>query len=208
MKIAEGAARFQTDTYPEHADLFEGLAGGQSPETLFITCADSRIDPAMITSSLPGEIFVLRNAGNIVPPHGPQTSGMAASIEFAIAALGVRHVVVCGHTECGAMKGATDMDGLAGLPRVRDWLLHSVAAVGAVHAGGMDPSSDEGMRALLRENALLQLIHLRTHPTVAAAEASGDLTLHAWVYDIRTGAVEAHDPATGGFAPVSERYAA
>lgn len=205
-KIAAGVARFQSETYPARRDLFERLATGQSPETLFITCADSRIDPAMLTATEPGEIFVLRNAGNIVPPHSDAASGMAASVEFAIAALKVRHVVVCGHTECGAMKGATDMDGLDGLPQVKRWLGHSTEAVERVRGQGHDPQSGEGMRALLRENVLLQLEHLRGHPTVASGEADGTLTLHGWVYDIRTGDVEAHDPDTGAFSPVAERY--
>ena len=205
-KFAAGAARFRSETYARHKDLFDRLASGQAPEALFITCADSRIDPAMITSSLPGDIFVLRNAGNIVPPHSDLTSGMSASIEFAVAALKVKHIVVCGHTECGAMKGALDLDALGGLPQVRKWLLHSVAAVETVRAGGADPTSAEGMRALLRANVLLQLLHLRSHPTVAAGVASGEVTLHGWVYDIATGDIEAHDPGSNGFHPVEDHY--
>lgn len=205
--IAAGVVRFQSEIYPKHRELFERLATGQSPEALFITCADSRIDPAMVTASQPGDIFVLRNAGNIVPPHEETASGMTASIEFAVAALKVRHIVVCGHTECGAMKGATDMNGLDGLPRVRDWLAHSAEAVETVRGRGEDPASPEGMTALLRENVLLQLAHLRSHPTVAAGLENGSLTLHGWVYDIRSGAVEAHDESTGAFLPVETRYA-
>ena len=205
-KVASGVVHFQSKIYPEHRDLFERLATGQSPETLFITCADSRIDPSMITSSKPGDIFVLRNAGNIVPPHEETASGMTASIEFAIAALKVRHIVVCGHTECGAMKGATDMDGLDGLPRVRDWLGHSVEAVDRVRNKGQDLASADGMTSLLQENVRLQLEHLQTHPTVSTAVKAGDLTLHGWVYDIKTGGVDAYDPGADTFLPVEERY--
>ena len=115
-KIAAGVVKFQKEAFPERKDLFEGLAGGQSPETLFITCSDSRISPNLVTQTEPGEIFVIRNAGNIVAPHTKQTDGGSATIEYAVAALKVQHIVVCGHMGCGAMAAAVDPSGLDALP--------------------------------------------------------------------------------------------
>jgi len=206
--FATGVVRFQNEVYPQKRDLFEKLSLGQSPEALFITCSDSRIETAMITQTDPGELFICRNAGNIVPPHSTQTGGMTASIEFAAAALRVPHIVVCGHTECGAMKGAMNPEGLDALPHVKTWLGFSRAAVEVVNEIGADLSDDERMRLLLEQNVILQLQHLRTHPSVAARLARGDLGLHGWVYDIKTGAVDAYDEAQNAFVPVSERYAA
>ena len=114
-KFAAGVVHFQNDVYPKKKELFEKLSKGQSPEALFITCSDSRIETAMITQTDPGELFICRNAGNIVPPHTTATGGMTASIEFAVAALQVPHIVICGHTECGAMKGAMNIAGLDAL---------------------------------------------------------------------------------------------
>lgn len=206
--FAAGVVRFQNDIYPEKRALFEKLSQGQSPEALFITCSDSRIETAMLTQTEPGDLFICRNAGNIVPPHTSQTGGMTASIEFAMAVLKVPHIVVCGHTECGAMKGAMDIEGLNGLPHVRQWLGYSKAAVDVVDHLGRDKSADERMRMLLEQNVVLQLQHLRTHPSVASRLAAGEVTLHGWVYDIKTGGVSALDEATNSFVPVSERYAA
>lgn len=206
-KFAAGVVRFQSEVFPEKQKLFEDLSHGQSPEALFITCSDSRIETAMITQTQPGELFICRNAGNIVPPHTNHTGGMTASIEFAVAALKVPHIVVCGHTECGAMKGAMNPEGLDSLPHVREWLGYSRAAVSVVNELGADLSADEKMAMLLQQNVILQLNHLRTHPTVATALAKKELTLHGWVYDIKTGGIVAYDEADDVFEPVSERYA-
>ncbi len=206
-KFAAGVVRFQSEVYPGKQKLFEDLSQGQSPEALFITCSDSRIETAMITQTEPGELFICRNAGNIVPPHTNHTGGMTASIEFAVAALKVPHIVVCGHTECGAMKGAMNPEGLDQLPHVREWLGYSKAAVDIVGELGADLPEDEKMAMLLQQNVILQLNHLRTHPTVATQLAKKQLTLHGWVYDIRTGGIVAYDDKAEVFAPVSEHYA-
>lgn len=205
--FAAGVVRFQNEVYPEKKELFEKLSQGQSPEALFITCSDSRIETAMITQTEPGELFICRNAGNIVPPHTNQTGGMTASLEFAVAALNVPHIVVCGHTECGAMKGAMNIEGLTDLPHVKEWLSFSKAAVDIVKEVGAEMSEEEKMNLLLEQNVILQLQHLKTHPSVAVRLAKGDLKLHGWVYDIKTGAVNAYDEATGKFCPVDVRYA-
>lgn len=205
--FAAGVIRFQNEVFPQKKELFEKLSEGQSPEALFITCSDSRIETAMITQTDPGELFICRNAGNIVPPHMTHTGGMTASIEFAVAALQVPHIVICGHTECGAMKGAMDPDGLDGLPHVKEWLSYAKAAVDVVNEIAADKNDAERMRLLLEQNVILQLQHLRTHPSVAARLAKGDLKLHGWVYDIKTGDVGAFDEEQNAFIPVDERYA-
>lgn len=206
-KFAAGVLKFQDTVYPEKQGLFERLSEGQSPEALFVTCSDSRVELAMITQTEPGELFICRNAGNIVPPHTEQTGAMTASIEYAAAVLNVPHIVICGHTECGAMKGAMNPDGLDGLPHVAKWLGYARAAVDIV--GEMAPQADEAtrMRMLIEQNVLLQLQHLRTHPSIARRLARGDLELHGWVYDIRTGGVDAYDETDGRFVRVDARYA-
>ena len=206
--FAAGVIRFQNEVFPKKKDLFEKLSKGQSPEALFITCSDSRIETAMITQTDPGELFICRNAGNIVPPHTTHTGGMTASIEFAVAALQEGQGVICGHTECGAMKGAMNPEGLDSLPHVKEWLSYSKAAVDVVKELAPDASSDEQMQRLLQQNVILQLQHLKTHPSVATRLAKGDLVLHGWVYDIKSGDVNAYDEATNKFIPVDERYAA
>jgi carbonic anhydrase len=206
-RFAAGVVKFQNEVFPEKKALFEKLSLGQSPEALFITCSDSRIETAMITQTDPGDLFICRNAGNIVPPHSNTTGGMTASIEFAVGVLKVPHIVICGHTECGAMKGAMNRDALGHLPHVREWLGYSVAAVEVVRAIGADRSDDEKMMMLLEQNVILQLQHLKTHPTVAVAMAKGELTLHGWVYDIKTGDVHAYDDDTGRFESVDLLYA-
>jgi len=205
--FAAGVVRFQNEVYPQKKELFEKLSQGQSPEALFITCSDSRIETAMITQTDPGELFICRNAGNIVPPHTTTTGAMTASIEFAVAALNVPHIVICGHTECGAMKGAMNMDGLDKLPHVKEWLAYSKAAVAVVEELAPDSTEEERMNMLLEQNVMLQLQHLKTHPSVAARLAKGDLRLHGWVYDIKTGGVDAYNEKTNSFEPVDEYYA-
>jgi len=206
--FAAGVVRFQSEIFPQKKEFFEKLSKGQSPEALFITCSDSRIETAMITQTDPGELFICRNAGNIVPPHTTHTGGMTASIEFAVAALKVPHIVICGHTECGAMKGAMNPEGLDSLPHVKEWLSYSKAAVDIVKELGEGESEKDRMTMLLQQNVVLQLQHLRTHPTVATRLAKGDLTLHGWVYDIASGEVGAYDEASNKFQPVAEKYAA
>jgi len=186
--------------------FFEALATGQNPEVLFITCADSRIDPNLVTQTEPGDLFICRNAGNIVPPHVHVTGGVTASIEFAVAGLGVKDVVICGHTDCGAMKGALNPAALDGLPHVRDWLEHAEPAVAAVAARrGRIEASD--LLAVTEQNVLVQLANLGTHPSVQVAVEAGALGLHGWVYDIESGSVTCHDPERDAFVPLEERYA-
>jgi len=206
--FAAGVVKFQNDVYPAKKELFEELSQGQNPEAFFLTCSDSRIETAMITQTDPGDLFICRNAGNIVPPHTQHTGGITASLEYAVSVLKVPHIVVCGHTDCGAMKAALSGDSLDDLPHVRQWLSFSKAAIDVVNAVGDDMSQNERMNLLLKKNVILQLQHLKTHPCVAVKLAQGKLQLHGWVYDIKDGKVYAYDEAADKFLAVDDRYAA
>lgn len=188
-KLIEGLQHFASSVHPQNRDLFEKLSTGQSPATLMITCADSRIDPAMITQTDPGSIFVVRNAGNIVPrleANGTSPDGNAGSIEYALNALHVRHVVVCGHSSCGAMVGLQDLESVAeALPSARRWLEHSESL--------LETPAASDLVALTEANVLLQLEHLKTYPGVREKFDSGEIQLHGWVYDIGSGHVRAYD---------------
>lgn len=205
--VVTGFVSFKNKVFPRHRKLFAELANGQRPEVLFITCADSRIDPNLVTQTRPGDLFIIRNAGNIVPPNTGVAGGVTASIEYAVAVLNVGHIVVCGHTHCGAMTGALNPEALDSLPHVRKWLELSRAAVEVVrHAQGS--VGKEHLRAVTEQNVLVQLQHLRTHPVVAARIASGDIQLHGWMYELESGDVYAHSEEKGAFVPLAERYAA
>lgn len=205
--FAAGVVKFQTEVFPEKKDLFEKLSRGQSPEALFITCSDARIETAMITQTDPGELFICRNAGNIVPPHKEKAGGMTASIEFAVAVLNVPHIVICGHTECGAMIGAMHPDRVAHLPHVSEWLGYAGEALREVEKDAAGRPEAERLARLTERNVILQLKNLASHPAVGKRLKRGDIALHGWVYDIRTGDVNAYDAAQQRFIPVSERYA-
>ena len=206
-KFTAGVIRFQKDVFPGKKALFEKLSKGQSPEALFITCSDARIDANLITQTEPGDLFICRNAGNIVPPHTDHTGAMTASVEFAAAALQTPNIVICGHIGCGAMEGALDPSTTDKLPHMKKWLAYSAAAVGIVEELGAGKSKAERMQMLVEQNVILQMQHLRTHPAVAARIAKNDVKIHGWVYDLKHGTVVAYDPAQNKFLPVEERYA-
>lgn len=206
-KLAAGVIKFQKEEYPKRRELFAELAQGQTPEALFIACSDSRVDPNLITQTEPGELFICRNAGNIVPPHTNHTGAMTASIEFALGALHVPQIIVCGHSQCGAMKGAANPDQLDDFPHVKEWLSYARAAVLTTkEKGGSELSDQDRLDLLTRENVVLQMAHLRTHPYVAAHLATGKVQIHGWVYDIKDGGVFAFDEDKAEFLPVSEVY--
>jgi carbonic anhydrase len=206
--FAAGVVRFQNEVFPAKRAFFEELSLGQSPEAFFLTCSDSRIETAMITQSQPGDLFICRNAGNIVPPHSTNTGGITASLEYAVSVLKVPHIVICGHTNCGAMQSALSGEGLDDLPHVKQWLSFSKAAVDVVNALGTNLSPESRMQMLLEKNVILQIQHLKTHPSVAVRLAKSNLQLHGWVYDIKTGEVLAYDEGKDQFSPVDQHYAA
>lgn len=186
-KFLGGISRFQKDVYPQHQDLFEKLATGQRPEALFITCADSRIDPCLLTQTKPGELFICRVIGNIVPPYPDAIGGVSATVEYAVGVLRVPEVIVCGHTDCGVMKGALNPEALAAWPNVAAWLRYA-----RVEQREASPSAEQVL-ALTEKNVVEQLKNLQSHPAVAARMAEGDLALHGWVYHIGPGMVTAWD---------------
>jgi carbonic anhydrase len=203
-ELKAGIRRFRTQVYPEHEDFYlKAASEPQQPHALIVACADSRIDIETITQSGPGDLFVTRNIGNMVPAYGEMLGGVSAVIEYAVTWLKVRHVVVCGHSDCGAMKGLLHPEALTKMPTVQRWLRNADAALSVANSlAEHDEEPGELMRRLTEENVLLQLQHLRTHPSVAGAMAREELTISGWVYDIGHG--EVRISADGGrvFEPV------
>ncbi|MBS0502523.1 MAG: carbonic anhydrase [Proteobacteria bacterium] len=194
---------FQRDVFPIRSDLYERLATkGQSPKALMISCADSRVVPEEIMRAQPGDLFVCRNAGNIVPPFSQANGGVTSTVEFAVEALGVRDIIVCGHSDCGAMKALMNPAMMDGMPNVAAWLRHSTAARQVVETSYPDIAPEDRARTAALENVVVQLTHLRTHPSVAAGIARGELTLHGWYFDIQAGGVLALDGDTGRFRQI------
>jgi carbonic anhydrase len=205
-QLKDGVRKFRSEVYPQRAEMYvQAAAEPQRPHTLFITCADSRIDPNEITSTGPGEVFVTRNIGNMVPAYGEMLGGVSAVIEFAVGALGVKHVVICGHSECGAMKALLTPESVDKLPTVKSWLKNAHAALTvseSLHERKGENSERPLIDLLTEQNVLLQLQHLKTHPSVAGALAAGHLTISGWVYDIGAGAVRVAEDGQREFVSV------
>lgn len=202
-RIIEGVQHFQRDVFPANRELFQRLSRGQSPEALFIACSDSRVSLEWITQCGPGDLFVVRNAGNMAPSYN-QTDAVSATIEYAVSALKVKHIVVCGHSDCGAMKAVLHPEAAADMPDVQSWLRHAEGARRALEAAGIPPDAPDAASALTRLNVRLQLDHLRTHPQVFSRLRSGTLELHGWVYQIGTGEVLAWDAPQDRWIAVNE----
>jgi carbonic anhydrase len=207
-QLKAGVRRFQTEVYPENADLFaQAVSERQRPHTLFITCADSRIDPNMITSTGPGEVFVTRNIGNMVPAYGEMLGGVSAVIEFAVGSLAVKHIVVCGHTQCGAMQALLHPESVASMPTVTSWLKNAHAALGTAQVLVKDHVQNgfavDPIDILTEQNVLLQMQHLKTHPSVAASLAAKTLTISGWVYNIGSGEIEVGLDGEHVFRPIA-----
>lgn len=203
QRLVEGIHQFQLRVLAEKQALFRDLEQGQHPQALFITCSDSRIVPNLLTQTEPGELFILRTAGNIVPSYGSVKGGEAATIEYAVSALKVQDIIVCGHSHCGAMAALLNPESVHELPAVRELLAHA----GEVRELIAEDYTDDGARltATIEQNVLVQLEHLRTHPSVTAALAAGQVRLHGWVYRFETGEVFAHDAACGTFQPIDSQ---
>ncbi|HTV03815.1 MAG TPA: carbonic anhydrase [Acidobacteriaceae bacterium] len=197
-KLVEGISRFQHDVYPKEKDFFERLAMGQRPDTLFITCADSRINPHLLTQSKPGELFICRVIGNIVPPYPGAIGGISATVEYAAAVLRVPEIIVCGHTDCGVMKAALHPEEVRKYPSIAAWLRYV-----RVEDRQANPTP-EYLLAMAERNVRAQLENLRTHPSVAVRLKEGNLTLHGWVYHIGPGKVTAWDEASREFVEIRD----
>jgi carbonic anhydrase len=196
---------FEKQVFPNQSALFAKLTSeGQSPKALMISCADSRIVPEQIMQAQPGDLFVCRNAGNIVPPFSEAHGGVTATVEYAVAALGVCDIIVCGHSDCGAMKALVNPSSLEGMPDVAGWLRHAHAAEAVVTSAYSELTDGDKARAIAMENVVVQLGHLRSHRAVAAGIARGQISLHGWFVDIHAGQVLALDGTTGRFVAVRE----
>ena len=198
-RLIDGVEKFRNDSFKQNRELFQQLASRQQPKTLFICCADSRVVPEMMTQTDPGELFLCRNIGNVVPSYGEMMGGVSAVIEYACTALEVTDIVVCGHSDCGAMKALLDpaAPALKKMPTVASWLRNAEAARSVVEATMPELQGEDKVAALIVQNVRTQLGHLRTHPSVAARLATQQLALHGWVYDIESGNVRGVDEATG-----------
>jgi carbonic anhydrase len=206
QKLVKGIHAFQTHVFRGKKDLFNELASGQKPGTLFITCSDSRVNPNLLTQAEPGEIFVLRNAGNIIPP-APFEGGEVATIEFAVVALGIQDIVVCGHSDCGAMKGVLDPSRVkTAMPAVHQWLNHARRTADIIDKEYTHLSGCERLTAAVEENVIVQIENLRTHNFIEERLAKGALKLHGWVYKFETGEVFNYDPVSGQFLAIKQSH--
>lgn len=205
--VLEGLREFQSSYVPDNRDLLADLAQGQHPRVLFVACSDSRVPPELITQSDPGELFVLRNAGNIIPPYGATNGGEGATIEYAIKSLGIRQIIICGHTTCGAMKGLLQVGELeAKMPLVYNWLKHTEATRELVEENYGYLRKAEKLSTLVAENVLTQIENLRTYPVVRSLLHTGQLTIHGWIYNIEDGSVVTYDRASHTFVSLFETY--
>lgn len=199
--LLPGLRKFSEKVFPKQQEHFQTLSQGQKPHTLMITCADSRIDPSLVTQTKPGELFVVRNAGNIIPPYGMSSGGEEAAIQFAVDGLGVSNVVICGHTQCGAMAALAGNLNLDHIPSVKVWLTHAEKTKSRM--GALDQSL-VNLGRFAEENVLVQAENLKTHPAIANAIAEGRIHLFAWVYNFQNGLVTVYDPRLKRFIPTSE----
>jgi carbonic anhydrase len=203
-RLIEGVAHFQQQVFGTKEGLFRKLGEGQSPAVLFITCSDSRINPNLLTLTEPGELFILRNAGNIVPVYGGAPTGEAATIEYAVKALKVHDVVICGHAKCGAVQGLLNPGALSELPAVKGWLGHAKGVAEETDRQAAGKSPEDRLNLAVEQNVLRQLGNLKTHPAITEALAEGKLRVHGWVYRFESGDVMALDATSNKFVPLAE----
>lgn len=201
-KLIKGLGDFKANYFSTHLELFEQLAHGQKPRVLFITCSDSRIDPNLITQTEVGELFVIRNAGNIIPPYNAANGGEGAAVEYAIHALGIEQIVVCGHSHCGAMKGLLQLSKLQEeMPLVHDWLKHAEATRRLIKENYGNTQGEELLEITIAENVLTQIDNLKTYPVVHSKLYQGKLKIYGWIYHLETGEVLAYDPVSHAYLP-------
>ncbi|MCY1044622.1 carbonic anhydrase [Corallococcus sp. bb12-1] len=208
-KLIRGLLDFQRHTLPSYRATFARLAKGQTPDCLFISCSDSRVVPNLLVSTDPGDLFTVRNVGNLVPTaalNGQPTADRseAAAIEFSLGFLPIEDVVVCGHSSCGAMKAILAGGVVNGAPNLEKWLAHGTPSLKALkentQVGVGLPEADR----LSQLNVLEQLEHLKTYPIVRDRLAAGTLRLHGWWFDIGAAQVHAYRSDLGRFVPIDE----
>lgn len=201
-KLIQGLERFQTEIFPRERELFAHLANHHEPHAMMITCADARIDPSHLLQTRPGELFMLRNAGNMVPAYTSGLGAEAATIEYAMSVLKLKHIIVCGHTDCGAMRAVLKPEVASGMHAVQNWLTHASCARRIVQDRYGHQEESVRLRRLVEENVMAQLVNLHTHPSVASRLLTGAVHLYGWVYEIGAGRIHAYDPATNAFLPL------
>lgn len=201
-RIAQGVVKFQTEVFPAQREMFQRLQLGQDPLALFITCADSRVNPNLVAQTNPGEIFIERNPGNMVPPHVEFVGGVTAGVEYAMLVLQVPVIVVCGHTDCGVMKALLDPGAVHGMPGVQRWMSHGIPARERMLRELPLASKQEQLQRLTEYNVLQQIENLMTHPSVHRRLRDGELEVRGWVYDIGEGSIREANPVTGQFEPL------
>jgi carbonic anhydrase len=198
-KVVGGVAKFQSEVYPAQRQLFEKLKHGQQPMAMFFTCADSRIVPNLLLQTQPGEVFIERTPGNIVPKYSDHVGGVTASMEYAIMVLHVPLIIVCGHTDCGVVKALLEPEQSSGMPALQSWMRHSLPARERLLRDHRDLPREDKLRLLTEYNVLTQLENLKTHPAVEARLGKEELAIEGWVYDIGDGSVRAANQDTGMF---------
>lgn len=206
-KLIQGHKRFRDNYFvgDEHEQLFAELRRGQNPSTLVIACSDSRVDPAIIMDSKPGDLFVIRNVANLVPPYeiGGGYHGVSAALEFGVRYLNVEHVIVLGHQYCGGIRTL-----VSGMPVdapsefIQSWVNIAESAKQSVLKQMPHASDEEHMCACEKASILVSMENLRTFPWVVQAVAQGKLKLHGWYFDIESGTLSAHDPDLARFEPL------
>jgi carbonic anhydrase len=201
-RLIEGHKKFLSEVFPRRRDQFHLLAESQAPEWLFITCSDSRVLPDLILGTGPGDLFITRNAGNVVPVSSHDVDGCTATIEYAVDVLRVKHAILCGHSDCGAMKAAIDRAGLEKMPKASRWLQHVEAAFS--HRQPLDPQDgpQAELCSLIRGNVVAQLQNLHAQPAVSRAVMEGRLAVHGWYYNILSGCIERYDETAHRFVPL------
>ena len=201
-RVLEGLTLFQSLAYPKHKELFERLAKNQTPQAVFIACSDSRVVPNLMVQAEPGDLFIIRNAGNIVPPAGSSYGGTTASLEYAIVALGIRDVILCGHSDCGAMKGVLSPEALTGMPAVRQWVSYADAARRAAVSANAGADDEALLESVVDYNVIAQVRNILTFPFVRPLVEKGELEVYGWVYDIASGNVKGLDATGRRFVPL------
>jgi carbonic anhydrase len=206
-RIYKGIHKFQESYFKKEEEFFQRLSQEQKPDVLFITCADSRVDPNLVTQSNPGEIFIVRNVGNIVPPHDAikDKNSVAAALEFAVLNLKVTDIIVCGHSNCGAMKMLyEDEQFLRRMPHVNEWLQLSASMRDFMLKYYGNASDEIRQRVTEEENILFQLHNIQTYPFVKQALDEKTLYLHGWYYNIGTGIIYSYNTAEDVFEIINE----
>jgi carbonic anhydrase len=199
-KLIKGLHKFQKEVFPIQKNFFQNLAKGQEPEILFITCSDSRINPHLVTSADPGDLFILRNAGNIIPPYSNNASGEAATIEFAVGQLKVKDIIICGHSYCGAIEATFNLNKITNQPILKSWLENNILpTLNLVNKNYQNLDRESLLDILLQEHILQQIENLKTYPIINQAIADNKLSLHAWIYKFEDGDIYSYNSQEGQF---------